>query len=289
MSNDALQPDATQATGRRSALVAAVRHMLQPLVRLLIAQGITYPFLADLLKSIYVEVANRDFQLPGRAQTDSRLRVLTGLHRQEVKRLLAQQEEESGEMPGSVSLGAELVSRWISQPDYVDSHQRPAPLPRLASQGGDASFEGLVASVSKDIRSRAVLDEWLRLGVVHIDEQDRVCLNAEAFVPREDFEAKTFYLGHHVHDHIAAAAHNVAGAEPAFLERSVSYDELGEGSIDRLAKLAEDHGMKAINALNREAMKLEEKDAVTELPKQRFTFGIYFYSAPATPPAKDGE
>ena len=57
------------------------------------------------------------------------------------------------------------------------------PLPRLASQGGGASFESLAARVSKDIRSRPMLDELLRLGVVYLDDRDRVVLNVEAFVP----------------------------------------------------------------------------------------------------------
>lgn len=49
--------------------------------------------------------------------------------------------------------------------------------------------------MSKDIRARSVLDEWLRLGIAHLDDQDRVRLNAEAFVPARGFEEKAFYFG----------------------------------------------------------------------------------------------
>ena len=71
-----------------SSLVAALIRLLRPLVKLLLYHGITYPFLADLLKSVYVEVADREFPVEGKKQTDSRVSLLTGVHRKDVKGLL---------------------------------------------------------------------------------------------------------------------------------------------------------------------------------------------------------
>src|SRR5438874_4211333 len=45
-------------------------------------------------------------------------------------------------------------------------------------------------------------------------------------------------------DLLAAAGHNLLGKGPAFLERSVHYDELAEASIAKLAAFAESAGMK---------------------------------------------
>ena len=66
------------------------------------------------------------------------------------------------------------------------------------------SFETLVASVNTDIRPRAVLDEWLRLGVVQIDDSDQVCLVVDAFVPEKGLDEKAFLFGQNIHDHLAA-------------------------------------------------------------------------------------
>lgn len=263
---------------QRDALWSALRTLLRPLVRLLIANGITYPSLSDLLKSIYVDVAESEFRIEGRPQTDSRLSLLTGVHRKDVRRLGTEGIAKTAQTPRSVSLGAQLVGVWTSQSPYVDPEGRPRPLSRLARDGGPMSFEALVEGVSKDIRSRAVLDEWLRLGVVHLDADDRVCLNSEAFVATEGQDEKLYYLGHNVHDHLAAAVHNVMGGAPANLERSVHYDALSPASIQRIKLLVEDDGMKALKAVNREANRLERKDASSDEPRQRFTFGIYFYS-----------
>lgn len=273
-------PDRTDPS---QALVGALRHLLRPLVRFLIAQGITFPSLHELLKTIYVEVAATDFRLEGRRQTDSRITLLTGVHRKDVKRLTEDLSVESEFIPESASLGAQLVAAWTSAAGFQDSRGHPLALPRLASGGGAKSFEGLVASVSRDIRSRAVLDEWLRLGVVEMNDRDEVCLKAEAFIPEKGVEEKTFYLGHNLHDHLAAATHNVLGMKPPFLERSVHYDALGKDSVKELAALAETAGMEAAKAVNRQAMKLERHDKDDGAPKQRITFGIYFYSEPTAP------
>jgi hypothetical protein len=263
------------------SLLAAVRVLLRPLVRLLMARGVTCPMLASLLKEVYVEVAERDFAGDG-PPSDSRVTLLTGIHRKDVRRLRSQAPAGTAEeVPASVALGAQIVAAWTSR--FRDAKGRPRPLARLQSQGGAESFEALVASVSTDIRARAVLDAWVRLGVAVLDGEDRVVLRNAAFVPSRGFAEKAFYFGHNVGDHLAAAAHNVLGGKPPFLERSVHYDSLDAASVEKLAALAEDAGMKALRAVNKEAMQADARDAKTEAPKQRITFGVYFFSAPRHP------
>jgi len=260
-------------------LALAVRRVLRPLVRLLLSQRLGYPWLCDVLRELYVEVADREFQLDGKAQTDSRISLLTGVHRKSVRDLRAPGRSTQVETPPAISLGAQLVARWVSDPAYTDENGIPLPLPRLASQGGGLSFEALVASVSKDIRARAVLDEWLRLGVVRIDGE-HVILNAEAFVPARGFEEKVFYFGQNLHDHLAAAASNVMGTAPAFLERSVHYDGLRPESVATLAAASEEAGMRALKDINRRAAGLARRDTGVPTARHRLNFGIYFYTEP---------
>ena len=244
-------------------------------MRLLLTHGVTYPYLANLLKTVYVEVAEGDFALEGKPQTTSRVSLLTGIHRKDVKRL----REESAPpdaTPAVVSLGAQLAARWTAVDEFLDDAGRPRALARLSADGRP-SFEELVESVSKDIRPRAVLDEWLRLGVVHLDDQDRVVLNTEAFVPESGFDEKSFYFGRNVRDHVAACAHNLAGGAPPLLERSVYYDELSDASLQELGEIAERTGMEALQAVNRRAMALQERDENEPGADWRLNFGIYFY------------
>jgi len=261
-----------------SSLISAVRHLLRPLVKLLLTHSVTFPFLSNLLKSIYVEVATEEFRLQGKPQTDSRISLLSGVHRKDVKTLRPERIHEQT-IPPSVSLSAKLVKLWTSDPQRLDETGRHRPLPKLMSEGGGASFEGLVSSVSKDIRSRVILDEWLRTGVVNIDAEGRVCLNTEPAFKKNDFDEKAYYIGQNLHDHLCAASHNLDGQQPPLLESSVHCNKLTPGSIAELDALTNKLGLQLLDAVNKRAAELETRDADKPDAQQRMNFGIYFYNA----------
>jgi hypothetical protein len=264
-----------------AALSTALARILRPVVRLALAHGITYPALADMLKTLFVDVARRDFPLPDSAPSDSRINLLTGIHRKELKRLRETAPDLTEAMPESVSLGAQLVGIWTGKAPYLDPQGRPRPLPRLSGSTGAVSFESLVACLSKDIRSRVVLDEWLRLGIATLNQADEVVLCTEAFIPRAGIDELLYYFGHNLRDHAAAAVHNLLGEAPPLLERSVHYDALSTAGIEELRELAGRLGNEALQSLNKRALDLEARDAVPDAAKQRFTYGVYFYNEAA--------
>ncbi|PKO89831.1 MAG: hypothetical protein CVU18_02740 [Betaproteobacteria bacterium HGW-Betaproteobacteria-12] len=261
------------------SLLRALRHVMRPIVRLMLRKGITYTFFSNLLKGLFVEVANKEFQLDAKPPTDSRISLITGVHRKDVRRLRAIDDEIAEQLPKSISLGAHLVSTWLKTPPFCKCQGTPLPLPRLASTGGEHSFDGLVAHVSTDIRARAVLDEWVRLGIVRVDEQDMVHLETAAFVPQKGFEEKIAYFSHNVHDHACAAVHNLTADGPAFFERSVHYDELSVSSVEALRRAVGTDGMQLLIALNGLAAECEARDAThADSGAQRITIGLYMYA-----------
>ncbi|MBB5019649.1 hypothetical protein HNQ59_002957 [Chitinivorax tropicus] len=258
-----------------SRLLIAVRHLLRPLVRLLLGNGVTYPALLELLKEAYVKEAET-LSIDGKPPTDSRISLLTGVHRKDVRRL---RDEPTAKLAYE-SLTAQLFARWISTPDYLDEAGNPLPLARLASHGGGQSFEALVQSVSKDIRPRVVLDEWLRLQRVAVDAEDRVHLKVKEFLPNASQDDKVFFAGQNLHDHIAAVAHNVSGALPPFLERCVFYDGLTTTEVAALKTLAESEGMSVLQLLSRQAMAMKADRTQPPAAPMRINCGIYFYCEP---------
>ena len=249
---------------------------------------LSYPFLAGFLKSVYVEAAEHDFADPGAKQTDSRIHILTGVHRKDVRRLRhGPDEEEDAVPPKSISVGAQLVARWTADARYLDAFGKPAPLP-LSAPRGRPSFEDLVNRISRqDIRSAAVRDELLRLGVCHMDERERMVLNQAAFVPDRGFDEKAFYFGQNVRDHIAAAAHNLAGGQPALFDRSVYYDRLSPASVDALSRLAGELAMDALQSVNRKALALQVADRKRSGATARINFGAFVYREQVATPKDD--
>ena len=267
------------------ALLRAVQRLMRPLARLLMAYGVNFVAFCDLAKGVFVEVAARDFHHGDEVTTDSRVSLLSGVHRREVKRL---REEMLGEAlpPSVVSFGAQVVSRWCAEAMFLDHQRQPLPLPRQASQGGEVSFERLVESVSKDIRPRAVLDEWLRLGVVTLDAEDRVHLVERAFVPVRGLEEKSFYLGKNIGDHLAAVSFNLLDGKPAFLDRTVYCDGLSPDSEETLRRLSRELAVAAMQEINRRALELQEADQGRVDSRQRMTFGVFYYAE--EPPLNQG-
>ena len=261
-----------------SSLVSAVRHILRPLVKLLLTHSITFPFMSDLLKSIYVEVATEEFRLQGKPQTDSRISLLSGVHRKDVKNLRPERILEQT-IPPSVSLSTKLVRLWTSDPQRLDETGRHRPLPMLMSEGGGASFEGLVSSVSKDIRSRVILDEWLRTGIAKIDAEGRVCLNTEPLSKQSDFDQKMYYIGQNLHAHLCAASHNLEGQQPPLLESSIHCSKLTKESIAELDALAKRLGMQMLDEVNKRVAELEARDAGKPEAQLQVNLGVYFCSS----------
>jgi hypothetical protein len=269
------------------ALIQAVQRLLRPLARLLMSFGVTYPAFTQIAKGVFVEAAVRDFPEGGGGTggaksgtpiSDSQACVLSGVHRREVKRLREEMLQQRM-TPVSISLGAQVVARWCADPRCLDAQRRPAPLPRLARKGGEVSFEKLVEGVSKDIRPRAVLEEWLRLGVARLDEEDRVHLSESAFIPAQGFDEKAFYLGKGIHDHLAAATFNMLGQRPPFLDRMAYYDGLSQESVAALRELSRELAVQALHEINRKALELQARDAEQPGARSRVTFGAYFYAA----------
>jgi len=61
-------------------LHAPLARLLRPLVRLCIRSGMTFPALAQLLRELFVNVAEHDFALEDKEQTDSRVSLLNTQH-----------------------------------------------------------------------------------------------------------------------------------------------------------------------------------------------------------------
>jgi hypothetical protein len=266
MTETAAPPDA----GRLQTPVARI---LRPLVRLFIRCGMTFPALCDLLRELYVNVAEHDFALADKEQTDSRVSLLTGIHRKEVRRLRGAGAPVRL-VPASVSRSSMILARWIAAPEFTDGAGAPLPLRRAGDSGGGPTYEDLVESVTRDVRPRAVLDEWLDRGMVAIDADGRVRLEEAAFAPRSGDDRQLYYFGRNLHDHVAAAVENVLAARPPYFERAVHYENVSPEMAARMLALSREIAFEALQKVNREAQGALARDSGGGW---RWNFGVYLY------------
>ena len=274
--------DDTSVVEPPRSLIEALRRLLRPLVRALVHRQVQYPLLAQLIKSLYIDVVQSEFSLGGKAMTVSRLSLLTGIHRREAKRIQEGPSSSSEAAPRAVSLGAQILARWTSEERWLDGEGRPSPLPRSSESGAD--FQALVRSVSVDVHPRSVLDEWLRLGVAEMDAEDRVVLRTAAFVPTRGFDEKAHFVGRNLRDHMAAGFENLDAEESPHFERAVYYSDLPEDAVVELEAMARELGQRTLEQVNARALELKkamQSTASTER-RRRFTFGVYQYDAPVS-------
>ncbi len=277
MNDQSLPISPTQAL-----LLASFRRLIKPMVRLFLSKGITYTLLLEAIKRTFVEVADCEFKIDGKAQTDSRLTLITGVHRRDVSRL--RQSQASNESV-KTNLSAQIIAQWLGNASYLTEDGTPKPLFLTRKQGEEASFEALVALVSKDIRSRPVLDEWLRTEIVCFNAAGLVQLNQDAFLPNNNLEEQLFFLEMNVHDHLAAAVNNTLSDNKMF-ERCVYYDGLTFAHVEAMHDLIKTQGMDFLKLVNQRALSLEQSTEQENNPKYRFNTGLYFYYEPSEDTSK---
>ncbi len=273
--------------GPSAALVRALTRLLRPLIRLLIARGVTFPYLMNLVKRLYVTTAAESL---GADATVSRLSITTGLQRKDINRIKSEPPPEVV-TPQATSLGPRLIGIWLGDPAFRAKRGGAKALPRTSDDRKEKSFEDLVHMVSTDVRPKVILDEWVRLGIVTVDKDDVIRLKSDAFVPEEGFDEKAYYLGRNVADHIAASVHNLLGEQDPLFERAVYYDRLTPESIAYLRKRAREYAMTALVALNKDALKRADDDAGKAGADRRMALGIYYYDGPdeGADPQKPGK
>lgn len=275
--NDSL----SSVTTKHSIVLDSVLRVMRPLVRLLLRQGITYPAFAAALKRVFLDAAQDELDRQGMARTDSALTLLCGVHRRDLRQLRLTDEQPALAEAGPAvppSVAGEVAARWMSHRDWL-VRGRPRALPR----SGDGSFDALVASVSQDVRPRAMLDELLRLGVVREGESG-IRLVEDSFIPRQGFAEMSALMADNLRDHAAAAAANLQD-ERNCLEQSIYVDQITAQSAQALQQVAVKAWAQAFKTVMREAQArfdLDAAQAPIEARIHRARVGVYFYSEPTT-------
>ena len=158
-------------------LSAAILRLLQPLVRILLRNGVSYKTFSDLAKWVYVDVASNEFAIEGRKQSTSRISVVTGLSRKEVSRVLNLTRPDDRSSAEKYNRAARVIAAWRRESAFLGADGKPAPLPMT---GPKASFGELVRKFSGDIPVRAILDELIHIGAVRQLADGRVKLLTQA-------------------------------------------------------------------------------------------------------------
>jgi hypothetical protein len=134
--------------------------VLRPLVKLWTRHGHSYQSFSAAAKELFISVAKEDLDKTKEKVNLSRLSLMTGLARSEVKRLLELDESSPAE---SETMLLRVMGQWRNDKRFSRSHEHPR---ELTYSGEDAEFKSLCKSVSKHLNPGTVLFELERKGLI---------------------------------------------------------------------------------------------------------------------------
>jgi hypothetical protein len=164
------------------------------IVRLLIGT-ISFPALTELLKSLYVEEAERKLERSGSKPTKSALALITGLDTRVVSSVLKEKTNVNG-ITTSANPENTLIDIWNSYVLFQDSQTQKAAI--LPIEGKGRTFQTLVLrAIGRNITVKTVLDRLLKGGTVQVVHGDipRVELISKFYNPISSDNAKATEIG----------------------------------------------------------------------------------------------
>jgi hypothetical protein len=265
------------------AFTSALYRVFRALARTALRRGLPYDAVAEVAQRAFVDVAQGEFTIPGRKQSASRVSVLTGIHRKEVRRVLASPPEEERDASQWVTCAAAVVAGWRRDARFSDRKGLPVALP---FEGDSPSFAELVRRYGiGDAPARAVLDELERVGAVERTKDRRIKLIATAYVPEVASPTALAILGTDVADLIATIDHNLSSETgKGYFQRKVAYDNLPEEALVAIRARVEKEALGVLEKLDR-TISRQDRDSnpkVTGTGRKRAMVGIYYYEGDVT-------
>jgi hypothetical protein len=134
--------------------------LLRPLARAFLKRGLAFQDFSEMAKRAFVQVAKAELERETPKVNPSRIMAATGLHRNEVNRMLEPSSQDAG---GELGLTARLVTQWEQDKRFSNGRGRARPLTLGDGKGG---FDELVRSVNTHMTPGTMLFQLERLGLV---------------------------------------------------------------------------------------------------------------------------
>jgi len=259
----------------KEQVLQSSRHLLRPLVRFLLKNGVTYAEFADACKDVYVDVARQDYGLQGRPTNNSRVAMLTGLSRREVARVrdrLLEGIPEPEQLQSSRI--SQILSGWHLDPEFLGANGRPKDLPPTGPSG---SLPALLKRYAGDIPHGAIRKEMLQRGLVtELENGDMRVLKRDYVYSSVDPEIVR-QMGVALHDHAATLEHNLdenrkSGAR---FEGIADNGAVSVKAVKAFHQLVAERGMEFLQTVDAWLSKNEVEATQNPGRKVRLGVGVY--------------
>jgi len=263
----------------KTVLLGAVRQMLRPLVRLLLRNGVSFAEYAETAKTVFVEVARRDFRTASDTNSPtSHAALLCGLSEAEIEAVSRAIAESPPASNANLDRIGRVLAGWHQDPDFTG----PYGLPLELSLAGDGyTFSELVNRYCGDVSASGMRDELVRVGAVTILPGDRLRVLTRSYIPGETDPAGLQFMGAALRDLAETLDYNLnPSVEGGYFERRVwTPAGIDQAEMPHFDALVNQRGQEFLETLdNWLTAKETEAEQVPETERIRVGVGIYMFS-----------
>jgi len=232
----------------KSTLRSSCRALLRPIASVVLKCGMTWREFSELSKSVFVSVASDEFGIRGRPTNISRVSILTGISRKEVKRQRELLTEPASTSSTKTTDATRLLSGWHQDSDYLDADGDPIA---LAMRGTKPSFESLFESYGGDTPEQTLSRELLAAGSIEKDSEGRYVAKRRYHMPVEMDAGSIRFFGTNLFDHANTLANNVTGeSKQRRLEGFAVDDQIHPDAVDEFQTYLDERGQQFLEEID---------------------------------------
>lgn len=192
----------------KSVVRQSCRILLRPIASVVMKCGMTWKEFSDLSKSVFVEVATEEFGIRGRPTNISRVSILTGISRKEVKRQRDLLQTPQASFSSKTSDASRVLSGWHQDSQYLDENGSPLALSEF---GPAPSFETLFAGYGGDTPEQTLIKELKSARSIAVGEDGRLIAKSRYHMPIAMTEGNIRFFGQNLFDHAHTLSKNITG------------------------------------------------------------------------------
>lgn len=255
---------------RPRSIVSACRLWLRPVARWLLRSGLTWKEFADLSREVFVATATQEFGLRGRPTNVSRVALLTGLTRREVRRIQAEtRDAPSAATEDSLNHATRVLTGWHLDADFLEHDGRPRVL-------STPSFEVLLKRYAGDIPTTALVKELIKSGSIeHLPDGGYRALR-RYYMPRQMDGRAVERSGSVLADLATTVEHNLSRSErePARFEGRAQNRSIDPRHLPAFRAFVEREAQGLLERVD-DWLTAHEADANTDTTTLRLGVGVY--------------
>ena len=260
----------------RSRLLKGCGRLLIPVVRFLLKGGVSWKEFSDLAKTVFVKVATEDFGIRGRPTNASRVAILTGLDRREVRRQREALKTQEAGGQGYMTKASQVLAGWHHDPEFLDPAGNPRTL-KFDTQQHAAGFSDLVRKYAPALPAVAMLKELKSASSVEERPDGSLRALTPFYIPRHMPEEQVRLWSSTISDLATAVGYNftrAAGAAPVFERRAVNLN-VDAAALAEFKALLEKEGKAFLLRIDDWLSVHEAKDPTATRKVMRLGVGVY--------------